>query len=240
MQDFNIVTDIHGRARALEKLLKKVPKARILSLGDAVDNGNDSKAVLDILMDSNAIHLLGNHEHMMVDMYDNIGFYHRSSWLCFQEGDRTLMSFGYQGSADDLKCMPELELRAVLASYIPKRYIEWIKRSPLYYQAEGLLATHAPKNPCLSLDQASVFEHCGVGESVLWNSGSPRRIKDVFQVHGHLLQIHEPKHYMIKDTDIWWGSNINTEKVLTCMHWPSKQLFFQEVDDDEVIFKIPA
>ena len=67
------VGDIHGCATALDTLLTAMalgPGDRIITLGDYINKGPDSKAVLDILLRLSQggvlIPLLGNHEIKMI------------------------------------------------------------------------------------------------------------------------------------------------------------------------------
>lgn len=64
-----VIGDVHGCIRELEKLLKKVnpkKKDRILFLGDLINRGPDSKAVLELARDLKALSLIGNHEYRLM------------------------------------------------------------------------------------------------------------------------------------------------------------------------------
>jgi serine/threonine protein phosphatase 1 len=67
------IGDIHGCLRALDSLLEQVKPSRddlVVTLGDYVDRGPDSKGVLDRLIDLRArtqlVSLRGNHDLMML------------------------------------------------------------------------------------------------------------------------------------------------------------------------------
>jgi serine/threonine protein phosphatase 1 len=67
------IGDIHGCLRAFDLLLELVqpePKDLLVTLGDYVDRGPDSKGVLDRLIDLKTrcrhIPLIGNHDLMML------------------------------------------------------------------------------------------------------------------------------------------------------------------------------
>jgi len=66
-----VVGDIHGDYTQLIESLTRLnfdPVAdTLICLGDMIDRGPDSVAVLDYLHDVNAIMLLGNHEHLMLE-----------------------------------------------------------------------------------------------------------------------------------------------------------------------------
>ena len=64
-----VIGDVHGCIRELEKLLKKIrpkKKDRILFLGDLINRGPDSKAVLNLARDLKATSILGNHEYRLL------------------------------------------------------------------------------------------------------------------------------------------------------------------------------
>ncbi|NEU10869.1 serine/threonine protein phosphatase [Methylobacterium sp. BTF04] len=105
------VGDIHGCADALVRLLAEIERhaqgrsRTLIFLGDYVDRGPDSVAVLRILRERQAaepeavICLMGNHEAMMLEAYrDALG---ASTWID-NGGDATLAAFG----VDDPENLP--------------------------------------------------------------------------------------------------------------------------------------
>jgi serine/threonine protein phosphatase 1 len=105
------IGDIHGCSHALDLLLADVnPRGddRIVTLGDYVDRGPDSKGVLDRLLDLHRtrrlVPLRGNHELMLLDAA-NLGD-DQSLWLeC--GGWETLLSYGQSGQPGTLDDIPE-------------------------------------------------------------------------------------------------------------------------------------
>ncbi len=72
------IGDIHGCLRALETLLAEVAPAAddlVITLGDYVDRGPDSRGVIDRLIGlrgtGRLVALLGNHEQMMLEAVDD-------------------------------------------------------------------------------------------------------------------------------------------------------------------------
>lgn len=74
------IGDIHGCARHLHRLLDVVKPTRedlIVTMGDYIDRGPDSKGVIDILNDLhqdqeiNIVSLLGNHDAMLLMCFDD-------------------------------------------------------------------------------------------------------------------------------------------------------------------------
>jgi serine/threonine protein phosphatase 1 len=92
-----IIGDIHGCSTAFDAVLRAAALAvedQIITLGDYVDRGPDSRGVLDRLIAlharGNLVPLLGNHELMMLDA--RLGGDRLRMWL-FCGGDETLASY---------------------------------------------------------------------------------------------------------------------------------------------------
>jgi serine/threonine protein phosphatase 1 len=92
------IGDIHGCLRALDVLLDIVrpqPDDLLVTLGDYVDRGPDSKGVLDRLIElqdrCRLVALTGNHEVMMWQARDNPGAFR--AW-CDCGGKQALQSYG--------------------------------------------------------------------------------------------------------------------------------------------------
>src|SRR3954463_3440443 len=96
------IGDIHGCYAALDALLGLAQPAaddRLITLGDYVDRGPDSRAVLDRLIGlydaGRLIPLRGNHDEMMLQSRDDRN--ERRLWLRFG-GVQTLASYGHQAA----------------------------------------------------------------------------------------------------------------------------------------------
>ena len=65
-----VIGDVHGCIRELDKLIKKInpqKKDRILFLGDLVNRGPESKAVVELARNLKARSLVGNHELRLME-----------------------------------------------------------------------------------------------------------------------------------------------------------------------------
>ncbi len=108
---FLAVGDLHGCFKALTTLAAFVPfhpEDVVITLGDYVDRGPDSCAVLDWLIAyqrrARLVPLRGNHEIMMLQAREGGEAYHR--WLeC--GGDATLASYSPFGNAGRLVDVPD-------------------------------------------------------------------------------------------------------------------------------------
>ncbi len=95
------IGDIHGCAVALRTLIEEIgptPSDILVTLGDYIDRGPDSRGVLDLLIElkhhCRLVPLLGNHEQMLFSARASQTMCRQ--WLRFG-GDATLRSFGPLG-----------------------------------------------------------------------------------------------------------------------------------------------
>jgi serine/threonine protein phosphatase 1 len=138
------IGDIHGCARALAGVLAAAaPTAedRVVTLGDYVDRGPDSRGVLEVLLGLHATGRLtalrGNHEQMLLDA--RLGGENFRLWLACG-GTRTLASYGV--------AVPTL---ATLED-IPARHWHFIEDALVdTYEAERHFFVHANAYPELPL-----------------------------------------------------------------------------------------
>src|SRR5437016_2814525 len=104
------IGDIHGCLRALDTLLAEVrpqPDDVVITLGDYVDRGPDSKGVIDLLLElakrCRLICLRGNHDFMMQEARKN--FFTEREWLAMG-GKPTLASYSGRAESGTLKDVP--------------------------------------------------------------------------------------------------------------------------------------
>jgi len=125
------IGDIHGCHVSLQTMLDIVqPNSDdlVITLGDYVDRGPDSKKVIDILLGlkktHNYIHLMGNHEIQMIRALE--APHHMTRFLdplC--GGQETLDNYG--GSFDD----------------IPEDHWNFITSAALYHETDSHIYVHA-------------------------------------------------------------------------------------------------
>ena len=141
------IGDIHGRADLLNKLLIKIARHagdreyRIVTLGDYVDRGPDSKGVLDTLMGlPNLIALRGNHEAMFLaaigDPDDFGGHYAEISDFLSNGGQETLDSFGISLPGD-----------------LDRKYLRFLWQTKFSFQDERRFYVHAGVDPTVPLNE---------------------------------------------------------------------------------------
>lgn len=94
------VGDIHGYPEKLESLINRLTLSaddKLIFLGDYIDRGPDSRAVISLLLQIqdtyDSVFLCGNHEHMLRDYARGCMNYNSSIWL-MNGGVETLVSYG--------------------------------------------------------------------------------------------------------------------------------------------------
>jgi predicted MPP superfamily phosphohydrolase len=133
--------DIHGCSTALRTLIEAiVPRSEdtIVTLGDYVDWGPDSRGVIDHLIDLSSrchlVPLLGNHEEMLLAALESPS--ELRYWLKFG-GKETLDSYRQSGG-------PEM---------IPGDHVRFLKGCRDYYETVGHIFAHANYEPHLPIHQ---------------------------------------------------------------------------------------
>ncbi|HEX4614218.1 MAG TPA: metallophosphoesterase [Urbifossiella sp.] len=139
------IGDVHGCPDALAALLDAIAPGRddtVVSLGDYIDRGPGSRAVLDLLLPladrCRLIPLLGNHEEALLDALRDTGQLRR--WLTLGGAD-TLRSYGWAPGGP----------RRALADWIPTRHREFLAGCRPYHETPTHLFVHAGYVPELSL-----------------------------------------------------------------------------------------
>ncbi len=200
MKNIWFVGDIHGEIRLLNRLLENIimfRPERIVFVGDYIDRGPHSKEVVDRIMgmDVPVTCLMGNHEMMMLNAIEDLGYGMNPIELWYYNGgEATLQSFGsssffsFQSDLDTyyLDFFRSLRMSKVV-SVDPKLKI---------------LVTHAGISPSIAVEEQVEMEdykslihyliknRIDPGESFLWVrdaffNSSPERWKGYLVVHGH-------------------------------------------------------
>jgi serine/threonine protein phosphatase 1 len=150
------VGDVHGCLDQLLRLEEKIVADAaerdgdklIVMLGDYIDRGPSSSAVLDHLTAPpppgfRRICLAGNHDQMFVDFYDAPSIH--SDWLGLG-GDETLASYGVYLD-DNLH-----PLRTQIKTLVPVDHIEFLRDLPSMVTLHTFCFAHAGIDPRRSLD----------------------------------------------------------------------------------------
>ncbi len=137
--------DIHGCSAALDALIDAIdlrPEDTLVTLGDYVDRGPDSRGVIDRLIDlerrRRLVAILGNHDQMLLDV--QAGKY-PIYWLLDIGGGPTLDSYGGR----------DLDL-------IPAAHYAFLGRCRDYFETDTHIFTHANYEPDLVMGE----QHAGM------------------------------------------------------------------------------
>lgn len=183
------IGDVHGEIDKLDRLLDFVRNDarrlgaphKIVFLGDLIDRGPDSRAVVERAMQATesgeALAIKGNHEELLLHAYANresVGIY----WWAVNGGDDTITSYMMaNGVCDDFR------------DAIDKAHLGWLRQLPTIVrdEARGLVFVHAGIDP-------KTFPDCSE-EVMLWTRSNkffdPRRwpkrpeLDGILVVHGH-------------------------------------------------------
>jgi len=204
------IGDIHGCAVSLKNLVQRVhlrPDDILITLGDYVDRGPDSKEALDFLCDlrkrTNLIPLRGNHEIAMLRALGSPNDI--EEWLGIG-GDATLRSYNTQSLED-----------------IPRAHLEFIEACLPWHEAERHFFVHANAWPDRDLDEQD--------DAILfWEAlrSAPARHKSgKVMICGHTPQ-HSgtPKNWgtaVCIDTGAGIGGWLTCLDVKTCHYWQANE-----------------
>lgn len=142
------IGDIHGCHSALITLLDKIKPTQedmLIFLGDYVNRGENSKAVLDTLMNLSevcqTVFIMGNHELIMLDGLkypEDFDFWLRVG------GDKTLQSF-------------HLLPRRSECLHLPFEYVRFLKSLNDYYETDKFIFCHASIYSHLSMSEQNDY-----------------------------------------------------------------------------------
>lgn len=179
------VGDVHGCAARLEELhrliaadwaARPVGEAMLIHLGDYVDRGPDSRAVITRLAAGPPIpglvtvNLTGNHEQMMLKTLASLDADDIELWLA-NGGEDTLRSWGLN-PFDDPEAWPDAVLPA---------HVAFMRDLPMMHQAGDYVFVHAGIRPGVALDAQRRDDLLWIREPFLSFDGDLGAVV----VHGH-------------------------------------------------------
>ncbi len=141
------IGDVHGCLAALVAILDAVQptsKDTLVTLGDYIDRGPDSRGVIATLIDQGSrcrrIPLMGDHEDMLLNgLCDNASL---RKWLTCG-GIDTLRSYGWVAGG----------ARRALDEWIRESHLAFLRTCRLHYETETHLFVHAGFVPEMPIDQ---------------------------------------------------------------------------------------
>lgn len=211
------IGDSHGCYESLHKLINEIimltAQDKLILLGDYIDGGPDSKAVLDMIMDMqrsgyDITPLMGNHEHMMLNA-QNSPLYNLN-WMQ-NGGDETLRSFNVSSVVE-----------------VEDKYLDFISQMPYYHIIDNFIFVHGGFNDDLDDPFQDTY-------SMIWDRRyeyhSPV-FKGMTIVHGHRPhslqeleeQLRETPSVINIDTGCVYGKDYGLGD-LTAIDLPSMKLY---------------
>lgn len=178
-----VIGDIHGCDDALARLLNRLdPALDLVLVGDYVDRGEQSAAVLRRVMDlPGAVCLRGNHEQMLLDF---VAAPERAGprWLR-NGGLQTLASFGITRITPATSGPRLTEAAVALCAAMGPTMLDWLGALPLVHRSGTVAFVHAAADPARPIDRQQDAD-------LLW--GHPaflrgERSDGIWVVHGHTI-----------------------------------------------------
>ena len=146
---------------------------KIVFVGDYIDRGDNSKGVIDYIMQLQTEHgdkvvaLKGNHEDMCLHAHEK--YEHNDSRF----GD----AFYYNGGSDTITSF---------GGKIPEEYLEWMLSLPVMHEDDNCYYVHAGFEPCVEPEDQDDYQMLWIREEFLSSMDEwDKRI-----VHGHTPRQH--------------------------------------------------
>lgn len=207
------IGDIHGCSAALDALLAAVQPTStdvIVTLGDYVDRGPDSKGVIDRLMALARTHelvpLIGNHDQMMLDAREG----RACDWLVGY-GLPTLASYAAPGAAASLDDVPEA-------------HWTFLGGCRDFHETTAHIFVHANLHPDMDLDEQPTYmmrwESLHAGNVAAHKSGKAMVCGHTSQKTGKPLNL---GHAICIDTYAHGGGWLTCLDVLSGQLWQANQ-----------------
>jgi serine/threonine protein phosphatase 1 len=187
------VGDIHGRLDCLlmlETAIRRDVQARgeveqaiVIFLGDYIDRGPDSNAVIKVLAKGRfaslpARFLMGNHEDTMLKFLEDSAI--GSAWLNYG-GTATLASYGVKPIGQESDGRME-QLRKGLIEVLPRDHLTFLQSLELAIELGGYLFVHAGVRPGRALSDQRREDLLTIREPFFAARQLPWKV-----VHGHTV-----------------------------------------------------
>ena len=202
------IGDIHGCLTALNRVLTAVdpqPSDTIVTLGDYVNRGPDSRGVIERLLElgqqCKLVPLLGNHDETFMDVLTGRL---PVEAILHMHGDSTLASYGYEGNLE----------------VVPPKHVDFLAGCRLFYETGKHFFVHANYVPNQPLDQQSRLD-------LLWRSLRESEPTEHFSrkraILGHTPQANgtplDRGHFICIDTGCVYGGVLTALDVVEGSRW---------------------
>jgi len=188
------IGDIHGRADLLRRLhqlihedayQRQAPRNVVVYLGDYVDRGEASPAVIDLLLDEplpsfESVHLKGNHEDSLLRFLDDTGV--GPAWLLYG-GAETLASYGVRPPHATCRNQELERAQREFRVRLPERHRRFMAGLKLTHEEGDYLFAHAGVRPGVPLEQQQAQDLLWIRDEFLLSDAEFGKII----VHGHTI-----------------------------------------------------
>ena len=220
-----VMTDLHGTFEAfekayneLEKIFSREQKVLYLILGDSCDRGEDSFKLyktykkINEIKNRKVIHLLGNHEQMLLNSINNREYL--NLWLS-NGGAETIFSFDKKAKKTYFPLNENNNYEKLLNSQY-----DFSKKFPDYYN-------YILNFPHIVVSQNYIFVHAGIDfnvslkeqdkEKLLWRRDYWQKFnntgKKVFHGHTPVQKVCGTKNCINLDTGVVFGLKLTIVKI---------------------------
>ena len=188
------IGDIHGRADLLTRLHTLIRddaagaasmRKLLVYLGDYVDRGEESRRVIDMLLDRKlpgfeAVHLCGNHEEMMLAFLDDVTV--AMAWMS-NGGAETMYSYGVRFGDAVTSEERFVDMQRDFRAAFPARHRDFLSALPAWHAEGDYLFVHAGILPGVPLEQQSREDLLWIRDAFLSSTTDHGRCV----VHGHSI-----------------------------------------------------
>jgi len=182
-----VIGDIHGMIRPLEALLRAIARhddaAQLMFVGDFVNRGPDSKAVIELLMSlDNAQFVRGNHDDVFDQVLCGISYAGKPGeeqrvmafqWFMQHGLDKTFHSYGVSGQELSYTARrPKNFTLDELAASVPAAHRKFIRELPLVIETDDMFVAHAKWDVYTGVDDPPISQRLEKAETtrytLLW------------------------------------------------------------------------
>jgi serine/threonine protein phosphatase 1 len=186
------IGDLHGRADLLELLIDKIKsdrmgahdRAELIFLGDYIDRGPDSVAVIDRILELqhdpafSVTTLKGNHESTALQFLADPAV---GQLWCRMGGRQTLLSYGVCPPVASSDMEHWEAVRKAFQAALPERHLDFLRQLAVYAERGSYIFVHAGLRPGVKLAEQREWD-------MLWIRGEFLNCQSAFEkivVHGH-------------------------------------------------------
>jgi serine/threonine protein phosphatase 1 len=207
----DLLTALHGKMVADRAARPHAGTATVVYLGDYVDRGPASRAVIDCLIGDPlpgfaTVHLLGNHEEAMLRFLEDVSI--GPDWLSFG-GEATLRSYGVH-PPQGVMGMRRFEARQQqLVANLPPAHVAFLRGLALSHEAGDYFFVHAGVRPGVALERQRAEDLLWIRETFLHSTADHGKVI----VHGHTPD-HAPQ---VRANRIGIDTGAFASGILTCL-----------------------